>query len=235
MFNILVDYRFIIKTIPSNEAELLMNILSSYYYYIGQYPHTLLSRFYGFYAIKSKETSSQLMHFVIMENVFTPKYEIHRCYDLKGSTRGRFAKESEKIAGNAILKDLDIDKGTIKLQDKVKRQLAEQIHQDCWFLETNNIMDYSLLVGIHERDHVQPIPVSKNTPFFRKDDGGLVSGDGEELYFLGVIDILTPYGWRKILENSFKTMYNEEHRISAVHPRLYRERFEHFLFTHCID
>lgn len=38
------------------------------------------------------------MHFIVMDNTFTPEFEIHERYDLKGSTVGRCASNEEKDA-----------------------------------------------------------------------------------------------------------------------------------------
>jgi 1-phosphatidylinositol-4-phosphate 5-kinase len=64
---------------------------------------------------------------------------------------------------NMALKDLDFleDKIKIKLSkvkfffsnildSEEKRMFTDQIHKDCLFFEQNEIIDYSLLVGIHK-------------------------------------------------------------------------------------
>jgi 1-phosphatidylinositol-4-phosphate 5-kinase len=97
-FHFSYDYCFIIKTIRHSEHKFLLSILKDYHKHVKNNPHTLLSRFYGL---------GQKIHFVIMNNLFLPHRDIHKTYDLKGSTVGRECPE-EKAARNlwAVLKDL---------------------------------------------------------------------------------------------------------------------------------
>jgi 1-phosphatidylinositol-4-phosphate 5-kinase len=97
-FHFSYDYCFIIKTIRHSEHKFLLSILKDYHKHVKNNPHTLLSHFYGL---------GQKIHFVIMNNLFLPHRDIHKTYDLKGSTVGREYPE-EKAARNpwAVLKDL---------------------------------------------------------------------------------------------------------------------------------
>lgn len=54
------------------------------------------------------------VRFIVMNNLMQTDLEIHRKYDLKGSTQGRFSGVAP--SPGAILKDLDIDMG-LKLED----------------------------------------------------------------------------------------------------------------------
>jgi 1-phosphatidylinositol-4-phosphate 5-kinase len=93
------------------------------------------------------------IHFVVMNNLFPPHRDIHRTFDLKGSTIGRDFKEDD-LEGNprATLKDLNwlrrdmhLEFGPIK-----KRMFIEQMQRDVQILQRLKIMDYSLLIGIHD-------------------------------------------------------------------------------------
>ena len=86
---------------------------------------------------------------MVMGNLFLTDLPIHRKYDLKGSTQGRFTKPS-KIDTGTTLKDLDLDV-TFKLEDEWHKKLQEQLAADVKLLEAMNVMDYSLLVGVHYR------------------------------------------------------------------------------------
>jgi 1-phosphatidylinositol-4-phosphate 5-kinase len=118
-------------------------------------PNTLITRFYGLYSIKPLDSNEKNVRFVIMNNVFDTELEIHEKYDLKGSTVGRSSQKDVveidlKKKKNIILKDLDIkeNKKKIKIEKKLKEQLLTQLKSDCEWLQTMNIMDYSLLLGI---------------------------------------------------------------------------------------
>ncbi|KPV75582.1 uncharacterized protein RHOBADRAFT_26934 [Rhodotorula graminis WP1] len=69
---------------------------------------------------------------------------------------------------------------------------------------------------------------------FYQDEGGMrASGDSNEdlgaIYYLGIIDILTPYTCVKRLEHFFKGFQHNKHMISAVPPREYGDRFLAFI------
>merc|ERR1719240_1294429 len=81
-----------------------------------------------------------------MASVFEPGQPIHLSYDLKGSLHGRKKKEKEKVG-----KDQDwIEAGRhLELPDNVRREFCAVQEQDAAFLMSYGVMDYSLLVGIH--------------------------------------------------------------------------------------
>jgi len=113
-------------------------------------PHTLISRFYGLHRVKLPH--GRKIHFLIMNNLFPPHKDIHEMYDLKGSTVGRLYSE-EKAADNpgAVLKDVNwIERGrTIELGPYKRALLVEQLRRDAEFLKSIGVMDYSLLIGLH--------------------------------------------------------------------------------------
>ena len=84
------DGRYMIKTQTPNESKFLRRILPHYYKYMKENPNTLITRFYGMHRVKM-HSLSPTMHFVIMASVFDTDRAIHRTYDLKGSTVGRWA------------------------------------------------------------------------------------------------------------------------------------------------
>jgi len=69
---------------------------------------------------------------------------------------------------------------------------------------------------------------------FYQDDGGLRATDErnrdiDKIYYLGVIDILTPYTTLKKMEHVWKGMSADRRKISPVPPREYAERFFAFV------
>ncbi|ODV61986.1 1-phosphatidylinositol-4-phosphate 5-kinase [Ascoidea rubescens DSM 1968] len=153
------DYKFIIKTIHHCEHRQLRKILKSYYDHAKQNPNTLISQFYGLHRLKMPFGSSgngvRKVHFVVMNNLFPPHRDIHRTYDLKGSTLQRYTDEEKanlKKKKNIVLKDnnwLQDDK-RIQLGPLKRKQFLKQLSIDVEFLKKLNIMDYSLLLGIHD-------------------------------------------------------------------------------------
>jgi 1-phosphatidylinositol-4-phosphate 5-kinase len=158
------DYRFIIKTIHHSEHNFLLKTLKLYYEHVKHNPHTLLSRFYGLHRVKLPR--GKKIHFVIMNNLFPPHRDIHETYDLKGSTVGReYPEEKARKNPRAVLKDLNwINRGKqLELGPEKRALLAEQLRRDVEYLKSVDVMDYSLLVGIHNIKRGNRDNVRKNT------------------------------------------------------------------------
>ncbi|KAJ3036745.1 Phosphatidylinositol-4-phosphate 5-kinase [Rhizophlyctis rosea] len=145
------DYRFIIKTIHHSEHKFMRKILKHYYHHICHNPHTLLSRIFGLHRVKLP--GNRKIHFVVMGNVFPANKDIHETYDLKGSLVGRELPEEEaKTNPRAVLKDLNWLKREkhIALGPEKRHIMIEQMERDVEFLKSQMIMDYSLLIGVHD-------------------------------------------------------------------------------------
>lgn len=145
------DYKYIIKTIHHAEHKLLRKILREYYAHIEKYPNTLISQFYGLHRVKIPY--GRKIHFVIMNNLFPPHRDIHQTFDLKGSTIGRdFKEEDLEKNPRATLKDLNWLRRNYHFEfGPYKRSLfIEQMKRDVALLQRLKIMDYSMLVGIHD-------------------------------------------------------------------------------------
>jgi hypothetical protein len=86
-----------------------------------------------------------------MANLFQTDLPIHRRFDLKGSWVGRRTK-SHKLASDTCLKDLEaLEQGLkIGVGEKRRAALLETIRSDTQWLATQGVIDYSLLVGIHD-------------------------------------------------------------------------------------
>ncbi|KAK2792424.1 Phosphatidylinositol-4-phosphate 5-kinase [Onygenales sp. PD_12] len=145
------DYKYIIKTIHHAEHKLLRRILRDYYEHIENNPNTLISQFYGLHRVKM--AYGRKIHFVVMNNLFPPHRDIHQMFDLKGSTIGRDFRE-EDLATNprATLKDLNWMRRNRHLEcgPMKKEVFIAQLKRDVSLLQRLKIMDYSLLVGIHD-------------------------------------------------------------------------------------
>lgn len=145
------DYKYIIKTIHHSEHKLLRKILPLYYKHVQENPNTLISQFYGLHRVKM--AYGRKIHFVVMNNLFPPHRDIHQTFDLKGSTIGRDLQESDLERNpRATMKDLNWLRRDRHLQCGPERRFdfIEQLTKDVELLKKLKIMDYSLLVGIHD-------------------------------------------------------------------------------------
>ncbi|KAL2860189.1 hypothetical protein BJX68DRAFT_224442 [Aspergillus pseudodeflectus] len=145
------DYKYIIKTIHHAEHKLLRKILPEYYKHVEQNPNTLISQFYGLHRVKM--AYGRKIHFVVMNNLFPPHRDIHYTFDLKGSMVGREMSEDYiKDHPRSTMKDLNWLRRERQLEcGPAKREFfLAQLKRDVELLKRLKIMDYSLLVGIHD-------------------------------------------------------------------------------------
>ena len=145
------DHRYIVKTVTKAERRCLQHFLPEYATYIKSQPDTLLTRFMGLHAVRVSPEQAKI-YFVVMSNIFSAAeaYRINQVYDLKGSTvQRRVLKRGEEADNAGTLKDLDLRRH-IHIGPDAKAALELQLHHDVAFLNSINIMDYSLLVGIHD-------------------------------------------------------------------------------------
>jgi len=149
VFYISHDEKYLIKSMRKSELALLSAILPNYFRHMTLCQDSLLPKLYGLHRI-NKPTRAQRVRFVVMSNVFETDLKMHRRYDLKGSTQGRLT--TKPIKESTILKDLDLD-CTFKLAAGWRDHLLNQLEIDCRLLEELQVMDYSLLLGVHYRDN----------------------------------------------------------------------------------
>jgi len=193
------DAQFMVKTVTEREAMCLWNNLKSYYEHVTD-AKTALVPIIGLHKLENKSTK---MFVIVMKNLFTNTNEIQSLYDMKGSEYGRFTLEQDRKPG-VPLKDLDF-KRTINLNKNVRTSFLEQLERDANFLcNTLGVMDYSLLTGIHK---VVPTTIHPDSITMYDCRNGLYSSDGSEIFYMGIIDYLVPFGMRKFLEINLKGIY----------------------------
>lgn len=93
-------------------------------------------------------------YLVVMRNVFSNHLRIHKKYDLKGSTVDREASQKEREKDHPTFKDNDFLNDGVKIciGEEAKAKLMETLAADVEFLTKLHIMDYSLLLGVHDVD-----------------------------------------------------------------------------------
>ncbi|XP_073339955.1 phosphatidylinositol 4-phosphate 5-kinase type-1 alpha-like [Pagrus major] len=152
LFYLSSDDEFIIKTVQHKEAEFLQKLLPGYFMNLNQNRRTLLPKFYGLYCVQA---AGKNIRIVVMNNLLPSAVRMHLKYDLKGSTYKRRASPKERDKAVPTYKDLDfmqdMQEGLLMEGDK-HSAVCKTIHRDCLLLQSFKIMDYSLLVGVHNLD-----------------------------------------------------------------------------------
>eukprot|EP00040_Diaphanoeca_grandis_P028586 m.165841 g.165841 ORF g.165841 m.165841 type:complete len:1002 (+) comp31400_c0_seq4:183-3188(+) len=255
------DDHFIIKSIDQKESQVLLSILEKYLKHLQEFPNTLLVRFLGLYEAKIENRTISV---IIMDNVLAKagKLDIHELYDLKGSFIARRTMSSRnKVSAttepqpNAKLvtqKDMDLVRPLI-VGGRGKIILNMQMTEDVTFLNAQGLMDYSLLVGIHncqpsctecDGRRVQELSPDGKVRAADIHKYGVRGGGppqkpvtAESVYFFGIIDLLQVWDGKKRMEKLAKTkvLGKDQHSISAVHPDEYAIRFLEMLTQRMVE
>uniref|UniRef100_A0A8C6LRV5 Phosphatidylinositol-4-phosphate 5-kinase type 1 gamma n=1 Tax=Nothobranchius furzeri TaxID=105023 RepID=A0A8C6LRV5_NOTFU len=164
IFYVTRDDEFIIKTVLHKEAEFLQKLLPGYYMNLNQNPRTLLPKFFGLYCV---QCGGKNIRIVVMNNILPCSVRMHLKFDLKGSTYKRRASKKEKEKSKPTFKDLDflndVPEGLILDQDTYSA-LVKTLQRDCLVLESFKIMDYSLLLGVHNKSLAEREQQSQGSP-----------------------------------------------------------------------
>lgn len=121
-----------------------------------------------------------------------------------------------------------------------------------WLVD-RNICDYSFLVGFYFFQEDESFPEIEDSTIefshrsvWNQYFGGVKSADSnnrknpvKEIYFFGLIDFLSEYGFKKEMESTFKyatasARGNDPNGLSSISPQPYRERFLNFIQSICI-
>uniref|UniRef100_UPI00398F489A phosphatidylinositol 5-phosphate 4-kinase type-2 alpha n=1 Tax=Pristiophorus japonicus TaxID=55135 RepID=UPI00398F489A len=271
-FHTTYDRRYVVKTISSEDVAEMHNILKKYHQYIVEcHGNTLVPQFLGMYRLTVDGVETYM---IVTRNVFGHRLPVYRKYDLKGSTVAREASDKEKAKELPTYKDNDFmnDGQKIYIDENNKKMFLEKLKKDVEFLAQLKIMDYSLLVGIHDVERAE----QEEMEFEDEEDEGESDGAGahttgscgtppdspgnmlnssrplapgefdptidvyaikshenslrKEVYFLGIIDILTHYDAKKKAAHAAKTVkHGAGAEISTVNPEQYSKRFVEFI------
>uniref|UniRef100_A0AAV1UIN5 PIPK domain-containing protein n=1 Tax=Peronospora matthiolae TaxID=2874970 RepID=A0AAV1UIN5_9STRA len=171
------DYSFLVKSVTTSERNVLLNMLPAYISHMKQNSDSHLTRFYGCHSI---EMYGQVFSFVVMGNVIG-RASMHQFFDIKGSWVDRNAKPippgktvictycsnafqygtnescEYSIRGihlpHIVLKDNDFHR-KMRVEAKTAEALARQLESDSNFLKEEGIMDYSLMLSVHNTKYV---------------------------------------------------------------------------------
>ncbi|RHY29958.1 hypothetical protein DYB32_004742 [Aphanomyces invadans] len=258
------DGSLIVKSTSPDECKFLRGIADAYATYMCTHPSTLLTRFYGCHCL---ELYGQQFSFVVMANLFATPQTIHTRFDIKGSwvnRKGGLPKRGKKVTcrhcnrkyvyqstakddlncdvrlgghePNIVLKDSDLTQ-KLKLDTNVAVALYRQLEADSNMLCEFGIMDYSLLMGIHDvefkvdavdddDDETTVVRPPRRVPRSGKRVANTVVGPA--YYHLGVIDILQTWTLQKRMERFVKVHLRrvDGDGLSAIAPDKYKKRFQ---------
>ncbi|KNC74372.1 hypothetical protein SARC_13078 [Sphaeroforma arctica JP610] len=222
LFLISSDNKYMLKTIPADEVNTLMSCLHNYYQHLVDYKTSLIMKIFGVMHFTCKGHD---MHVMIFTNVcYFPHGEMCATYDLKGRVPkpGKALQNTAKIGTSYIFKDKDLDRKFFVRLDE-KSSFFTQLNRDIEFFRLNNLMDYSLLIGVATMpedniDYPEWQYIARSSP------------SKGEIYFIGFIDCLTNYGMRKKAANFFKTALWTPNTLSTIDATSYAERIKYYLF-----
>jgi len=233
------DPCFMLKEIHPAEADQLRGMLSDMLQYFSENPNSTMVRCVGLYKLTWHSTVNGVASvseewMICMANLFSTDVCMHNKYDLKGSREGRCVAPEELAQGKEgrfTLRDYAFEEieQVINIGPDMAAKFLSQLQKDVQLLCDNNVMDYSLLVGVHHRNG----PARKCTPteyqhtntIFEVEKGGIPSACGKKIYFIGLVDNLTGYTAKKDWETVFKSCLYDPAEISSVPPSVYMERF----------
>ncbi|KAL9261618.1 putative 1-phosphatidylinositol-3-phosphate 5-kinase FAB1D [Drosera capensis] len=213
-----LDDRLIIKEIKKTELESFMKFAPDYFRYMNQSfelgNQTCLAKILGIYqvTIRQPKNGKEVKHdLMVMENLSFGR-NIIRQYDLKGALHARFTTTADG-SGDVLLDEnfvIDMNVSPIYVGQKAKRLLQRAVWNDTTFLNSINVMDYSLLVGVDRQRR--------------------------ELV-CGIIDYLRQYTWDKQLETWVKSSLVVPKNVlpTIISPKEYKKRFRKFMDTHFLS
>ena len=204
------DDRFVIKTISKIEKDHFVRFGIRYVEYIldslATGRPTVLAKILGVFLVGYKNNitgQAKKSYVIVMENLLYGR-QISQKFDLKGSLRNRLADTKDK--SEVVLLDQNmvtlLSENPLYVRPHAKRVLMEAISRDTSFLQTCQVMDYSLLVGMDEQ---------------------------QRCLVVGVIDYLRSYTYDKAVETYIKS-YNillgdGNNRPTVLDPVRYKTRF----------
>ena len=107
---------------------------------------------------------------------------------------------------------LDMVPEGFQIDPETYTALMSTMERDCSLLESNNNMDYSLLLGVHNLDKAKRELDPKTLDIHSNLHGGIpaTNNKGERLLiFVGIIDILQYYRLFKKIEHTFKSVITD--------------------------
>ncbi|OWZ10336.1 Phosphatidylinositol 4-phosphate 5-kinase (PIPK-D11/GPCR-PIPK) [Phytophthora megakarya] len=240
IFYFTANKQFMVKSVPKEEFDTLRAILPHYHEYLQSNPQSMLCRYFGCHSI-SLPIGKRRMYFVVMQNLFT-EGPVDQRFDLKGNRDRRQAVSATAMEGliqvakdrkaiGQLLMDIDF----LKISSGISLSYAntavqqDQLCSDFVFLASRGIIDYSILLGVRYDN-----PRKRRS---KSNQNGLTSHDQNEVYYVGIVDMLQRYNWRWTVQRWFLgcLLCKDTHDVSAVPPDEYATRLADFVREKLFD
>ena len=228
------DFRLVIKTLAKEEVASFHHTFKQYYSHIVECDgDTLLARYLGMYRLTVHEKETYM---VVMSSIRPVGVQTHLLYDLKGSKVDRTASDKERAKDLPCLKDNDfVEAGERLAFGKERDSFMGRLRRDVAFLSKHKLMDYSLLVAIHNCGDETPLTIDRSVDVYHvgpnaRELRAFDARPPHRLFFAGIIDVLTVYNTKKRAAHAAKTAkHGTKAEISTVHPEQYAKRLVEFV------
>eukprot|EP00039_Didymoeca_costata_P023281 m.6566 g.6566 ORF g.6566 m.6566 type:complete len:371 (+) comp3551_c0_seq1:341-1453(+) len=238
------DSEFLLQTLTRDEVGHFFGLFPNYHANIVErHAETLLPHYVGLFRVTVNDKDHYVM---IQRNVYSYVEHMHVMYDLKGSTVDRDASSKELEKEVPMFKDNDFitREKRLGLDSKTREWIIKTVTKDAEFLASQKMMDYSLLVGLHNYEDHSLFELGRDAFVFARAQGHTESEGGadgqaqppEQLYFLGIVKTLTKYGAQKMAAHKAKSLkHGARAEISTVNPEQYMQRFIKFVTAICSE
>jgi hypothetical protein len=245
---------YIIKEMKGDDHKSLTSYVNEYCHHVTD-KHSYITCFYFHFQttkdmiIKNKKLKKPRSmkagtNFVVMANCMPGVDKVKDMFDLKGSADDKTQLQngvkvdevhkrcwSPMNCGIGITQERqDYARGKKKaftcdfiVTKENRKIILDVIKYDTDFLAACNLMDYSLLVGIKRGSPEDFIPgITPDQPYL-----GTPKKTGKpEAYYIGIIDFLQGWNWKKDVASCLKTFAPKP--LSTVKPAIYGPRFYDF-------
>lgn len=224
--------------VRDEEAEVLLELLPSYLAHLEENKgESLICKMLQltrvhWHSVRDGKYECTSEWLVVMSHCFPTSLPLHRVYDVKGSREGRALTKEELNRPGYTLRDYEFfELCPLGIGEELKNKLLQVLESDARMLAKHGVMDYSLLVGVHncsneeggnDQSKQQRSTAHQHlTTPFEIQDGGVRCGDS--IFFFGLVDVLQGWNQRKHWEMCFKGLAFES--TSSVPPEAYLARF----------
>lgn len=141
-----------------SDFNAFQRIQKAYFAHVSRHDNSLLARVYGIYSVKMEDQKP--VKLIVMENGMKGISDVLGVFDLKGSMVNRIVK-GKNFKPTATLKDKNLllmnqEKIWLRFSERDRKEILKIMRTDVKLMQTYNLMDYSLLMGIQDNPDYLP-------------------------------------------------------------------------------